>query len=124
MADSKDKGLKRLIKAAGYSITGLKSAWLNEEAFRLEVILALIMIPGAFRLGTTAPERGILILSCIIVLITELINSAIEAMVDRIGPERHELSGRAKDIGSAAVFISLMGVVIVWSIVACARFCP
>lgn len=110
-------GIKRLIHATKYSLQGLKAAWKNEEAFRIEVVLAAILIPAAFWVGDTALERALLIASLFIVLIAELMNSAIEAIVDRIGLEHHELSGRAKDIGSAAVFISLVSNTIVWVLI-------
>ena len=90
----------------------------------MEIVAAALMLPLAFWLGTTAVQRGLLVGTCFIVLITELLNSAIEAVVDRIGTEHHELSGRAKDIGSAAVMVSLIMTVIVWGIVIMERFCP
>ena len=97
-----------MIAATRYSLAGLRAAWQNEEAFRLEVIAAAILIPAAFWVGTTAVERILLIASILVVLIVELLNAAIENTIDRIGAERHELAGRAKDQGSAAVFLSLM----------------
>lgn len=124
MGNSEAKGLRRLINATRYSIAGLKAAWKNEEAFRMEVVAAAIMLPLAFWLGQTASQRGLLVVTCFIVMITELLNSAIEAIVDRIGAEHHELSGRAKDIGSAAVMVSLIMTAIVWAIVIMERFCP
>ena len=90
----------------------------------MEIVAAALMLPLAFLLGQTASQRGLLVGTCFIVLITELMNSAIEAVVDRIGTEHHELSGRAKDIGSAAVMVSLIMTVIVWGIVIMERFCP
>ncbi|SMY17456.1 MULTISPECIES: diacylglycerol kinase [Photobacterium] len=107
-------GLKRIINATGYSIQGLKAAWINEAAFRQESILLIIMTIVSFFMPVTKVERLMMIGSLFIVVIAELINSAIEAVVDRIGPEHHELSGRAKDIGSAAVFVALVLVVITW----------
>jgi len=103
-------------------MTGLRQAWRHEAAFRQEAALTVILIPAGFWLGRTAIERSLLIGSCFMVLIVELLNSAIEAVVDRHGDEHHELSGRAKDLGSAAVFISLVVVLIVWSAVAYQRF--
>ena len=88
-----------------------------EAAFRQELMLCVILIPLAFWVGSTAVERALLIASCLLVLITELLNSSIEAVVDRIGAERNELSGKAKDIGSAAVFISLWTAGIVWALI-------
>ena len=107
-------GLKRIINATGYSVQGLKAAWLNEAAFRQESILLVIMTIVSFFIPVTKVERLMMISSLFIVVIAELINSAIEAVVDRIGPEHHQLSGRAKDIGSAAVFVALVLVVITW----------
>lgn len=109
--------LNRLISATKNSVDGLKAAWQNEAAFRLEVLASAILVPIAFWLGETALERLLLIGSCFLVLITELLNSAVEAVVDRIGLERHELSGRAKDIGSAAVFLSLVNMLVVWGLI-------
>lgn len=107
-------GLKRIINATGYSLQGLKAAWINEAAFRQESILLVVMTIVSFLMPVTKVERLMMIGSLFIVVIVELINSAIEAVVDRIGPEHHELSGRAKDIGSAAVFVALALVVITW----------
>ncbi len=100
--------LRRLYKATGYSIAGLKATFQYEQAFRLEVYLLLLLIPLAIWLGDSPVEYILLIGSWIIVMITELLNSAIEAAIDRISMEHHELSGRAKDIGSAAVLMSLV----------------
>jgi len=109
--------LKRLINATKNSLAGLKAAWQNEAAFRLEVLGAVILVPAAFWAGEAPVERLLLIGSCFLVLVTELLNSAIEAVVDRIGLEHHELSGRAKDIGSAAVLLSLVNLLIVWGLI-------
>jgi diacylglycerol kinase (ATP) len=111
------KGLKRIWNAALYSISGIRVTWQTEAAFRQELMLCVILIPLAFWMGTTAVERALLIASCLVVLITELLNSSIEAVVDRIGAEHNELSGKAKDIGSAAVFISLWTAGIVWALI-------
>lgn len=110
-------GFTRIIKAAGYSWAGLKAAFQHEAAFRQELALCAVMIPMGIWLGQTGIERALLIGSLLLVLIVELLNSAIEAVVDRFGGEQHELSGRAKDIGSAAVFITLLNVVVVWVLV-------
>jgi len=115
-------GLKRIIDAAGYSIKGLLFAWKNEAAFRQECYLAIILIPIAFVIGETATQIIFLILPVFLVLIVELINSAIEAVVDRVGEELHILSGAAKDIGSAAVFVSLTLLGVIWIIVIFDRF--
>ena len=116
------KGIKRIISASYYSYRGIVAAYRNEAAFRQELILMFIMLPFAFWLGETALHYLLLIAPCILVIIVELINSAIEAIVDRIGSEVHELSGRAKDMGSAAVFFSLMLVILSWGFIAWHRF--
>ena len=110
----KNTGLKRIILATGYSIQGLKSAFKYEAAFRQELLLAAVLIPLALILSVSQIERLLLIASVVLVLIMEIINSAIEAVVDRIGTEHHELSGRAKDMGSAAVFIALLLCAYIW----------
>ena len=115
-------GFRRIFRAARYSSQGLKHAWRHEAAFRQEVGITVILVPAALWLGTTPLERWLLIASCALVLIVELLNSAVEATVDRFGGERHELSGRAKDMGSAAVFLSLAIVLVTWGTVAWQRF--
>ena len=116
------RGVTRLIKACGYSFKGLRAGWQHEEAFREEVILALLLLPLAFWVGRDALDYAVLIATLVLVLITEILNSAIEALTDRVSEEHHELSGRAKDLGSAAVFLALALVVVVWGCVAYARF--
>ncbi|NAW64560.1 diacylglycerol kinase [Photobacterium halotolerans] len=101
-------GLVRIVKAAGYSLQGLKAAWQHEAAIRQEIILLVVLTTISFFLPVNFIEHILLVASLFLVVIVELLNSAIEAVVDRIGSEFHELSGRAKDIGSAAVFISLL----------------
>jgi diacylglycerol kinase (ATP) len=115
-------GWRRVYRAAVYSWQGIKAAWKHEAAFRQECAVALILVPGAFVLGQTGIQIAMLIAVVGIVLITELLNSAIEAVVDRIGEEHHELAGRAKDMGSAAVFVSLSLVVAVWTIIGAENF--
>ena len=117
MAKSGATGIKRIINATGYSLRGLTAAFKHESAFRQELALCVILAPLAIYLGQTNVERSILIGSLFLVLIVELLNSAVEAIVDRVGHEHHELSGQAKDIGSAAVFISLTNVVVIWGII-------
>src|SRR5690349_17039537 len=107
---------RRLIDALRYSFAGLKAA-LSEGAFRLELLTAAIAIPVGLHLGTTAAERALLVGSIFLVLIVELVNSAIEATVDRISTEQHPLAKRAKDIGSAAVMMSLVNAAAVWLLV-------
>jgi diacylglycerol kinase (ATP) len=114
--------LKRLFNAAGYSINGLKAAWRNEAAFREELLLIVVLTPIAFWLGTDMIQRALLIFSILLVMIVELVNSGIEAAIDRIGLEKDALSGRAKDLGSAAVLISLVAAAVVWALIAWERF--
>jgi len=101
-----------------YTFAGLKAGWKNELAFRGEVVVAIIMVPLGIWLGRTAVEQALLIASILLILVTELLNSALEAVVDRIGPQRHELSKRAKDMGSAAAFIAMVTAALVWIIIA------
>jgi diacylglycerol kinase (ATP) len=110
-------GLKRVWNAFFYSLEGFQAAWKHEDAFRQETILALILIPLAFLLADAPLERALMVASVLLVLIVELVNSAIEATVDRISLENHQLAKRAKDIGSAAVLISLANVLAVWGLV-------
>ena len=109
--------MRRLINAWGYSLAGLKATWTNEAAFRQEVLLAVILIPLGLWLGETGLERAVLVGSLLLVLMVELLNSAIEAVVDRVGPEIAPLSKVAKDTGSAAVMVSLLNVVVMWTLV-------
>jgi len=99
-----------------WSMLGLRAAWRVESSFRLEVYLALVMVPAGLWFGSDAVERVLMIGSVLLVLVGELLNSALEAAVDRFGPERHELVGRAKDMGSAAVFMLMVNVVVCWSL--------
>lgn len=110
----KNTGLKRVVMAGVYSLKGLKAAFAHEAAFRQELLLAVIFVPATFFIDVSALERALLISVTILVLIAELLNSAVEAVVDRIGLEKHELSGRAKDLGSAAVLVSLLLWAYVW----------
>jgi diacylglycerol kinase (ATP) len=110
-------GAKRVWSALFYSFRGLSAAFRNEAAFRQELGLAVVLAPIGVWLGTTGIERALMLGSLMLVLIVELLNSGIEAVVDRVGLERHALSGLAKDIGSAAVFISLLNVLVVWVLV-------
>lgn len=107
-------GVKRLWLASRYSWQGLRAAWRSEAAVRQELILIAVAVPSACLLPVTGMERALMVASVMLILIVELLNSAIEAVVDRIGPEHHELSGRAKDIGSAAVLVTLLLAVLVW----------
>lgn len=101
--------------ATGYSIKGLKAAWTHEAAFRQELVLTVVLSISAFFLPVTTLERVLMISSLLVILIVELINSAVEAVVDRVSDDWHELSGRAKDIGSAAVFVALFLALFVWA---------
>ena len=107
-------GLKRIFFATKYSWQGLKAAWINEAAFRQELLLLIIFSSITFFLPVSTLEQLALIACLFLVLIVELINSALEAVVDRIGAEMHELSGRAKDIGSASVFVALLLAILTW----------
>jgi diacylglycerol kinase (ATP) len=104
----------RVARAFGYSLAGLRAAYKKESAFRQELILFLVLAPLGFWLGDNGVERALLVGSLLIVLVVEMLNSAVEATVDRIGSETNKLSGRAKDMGSAAVLLALLGVVLVW----------
>lgn len=115
-------GFRRLFHATMFSWQGYSAAWKNEAAFRQELLLVIVLVPVGIWLGETALERAALIGCLLIVLIVELLNSAIEAAIDRHGSEQNELSGRAKDMGSAAVLTSLVLVVTVWALIAAARF--
>lgn len=110
-------GLKRVWNALFYSMSGFQAAFKHEDAFRQEVILACVLIPAAFFLDDQAVARALMIGSVLLVLLAELLNSAIEATVDRISLENHQLAKRAKDIGSAAVFVSLLNVVVIWGLI-------
>jgi diacylglycerol kinase (ATP) len=116
------RGWRRVLYAFGYSMQGLRACYQMEEAFRQELLLALVMVPLGLWLGETAVERVLLAGSLFLVLIVELLNSAIEANVDRVGLERHELSGRAKDIASAAVFMSLSLAALTWGLLLLPRW--
>ena len=111
------KGWARLVRATVVSYWGLGWALREEEAFRIEALLCVLLAPAAILLGHTGMERAILMLSLFLVLITELLNTAVEVVVDRIGTDRNVLSGRAKDLGSAAVHLSLLQVPVIWGLV-------
>jgi len=116
MAKPGATGLTRIINAFGYSMQGFIAAFKHESAFRQEVSLLLVMLPAAIWLGNTPTEYALLIGSLLLVVIVELLNSAVEAVVDRVGNEHNELAGRAKDMGSAAVLVSLMNVSVIWGL--------
>jgi len=114
--------LNRIVRAAGYSVAGLRAALVHEGAFRQELVLFFVLAPLGWWLGYSAIERVLLIGVLVLVLIVELLNSALEAIVDKASPDKHELAGRAKDMGSAAVFLAMMLVVFVWTAVLGARY--
>ena len=115
-------GFTRVIEAAGYSSKGLRAAWRCESAFRQECTVGVILLPCAVLLAESWLQLAMLILVCVLVVITELMNSAVEAVVDRVGLEHHELAGRAKDIASAAVALAIVLVPVIWTMVALDRF--
>lgn len=106
-------GIKRILNATVFSWQGLQAAFKNEAAFRLECALTIVLAPLGLFLGNSGIEKAVLVATLLLVLIVELLNSALEAVVDRFGGEQHELSGRAKDIGSAAVLLALLNVILV-----------
>ncbi|QDC80453.1 diacylglycerol kinase [Candidatus Methylopumilus universalis] len=110
-------GIKRLVNAFTYSVAGTYAAFKHEDAFRQEVILSAVLIPLAIYLGETGIEQALMIASVLLVIIVELLNSSLEATVDRISVKRHKLSKRAKDIGSAAVFFSLINAAVIWFLI-------
>jgi diacylglycerol kinase (ATP) len=115
-------GFDRVMRATGYSLAGLKTAYHGETAFRQEAWLAVVLLPGAFWLGRSWVEVALLAGSLLLVLIVELLNSGIEAAIDRVSFELHDLSKRAKDLASAAVFLSLVLCGAIWLTAACSRF--
>ncbi len=114
MAKAGATGLTRIINAAGYSWLGFKAAYKNEAAFRQELWLCIALTPVALYFGETLLDKAILVSSLLFIMLIELLNSAIETVVDRIGDAPHELSGRAKDMGSSAVFVAITIAVIIW----------
>lgn len=118
----KKSGLTHVRRATIFSLKGFRAAWQNEFAFRLELGLATLFIPLAILLGQTGLERAALVACIFLVLICEIVNSAIEAVVDRIGIENHTLSGQAKDLGSAAVFLALCNLTLVWGLILLENF--
>jgi diacylglycerol kinase (ATP) len=122
MADHNVRGLRRILNAFGFSMAGLRECFRHEEAFRQEVYVLVPLVPLGLWLGDGPVERALLIGSLLIVPIVELLNSAVEASVDRVGLERHELSRRAKDTASAAVLLSIVLAVLVWGLVLLPRW--
>jgi diacylglycerol kinase (ATP) len=122
MALAGNTGVRRIINATFFSFAGLRTAWRSEAAFRQECLLCIVLLPTACWLGQDATQRSLLIGVCLLVLIVELLNTAVEFVVDRVSTDHHLLSGQAKDLGSAAVFVSLALTVVVWGLVAWERF--
>ena len=114
---NKQNGIKRLISAWGYSISGLKLCWLNEASFRQELLLVIVLLPLSFWLTHDTVERILLIVPLFLILIVEVLNSAIEACIDRMGEELHPLAKQAKDMGSAAVWLTFLLTLIIWLLV-------
>lgn len=112
----------RILLATKWSLQGLRAAWLHESSFRLEVYLMAVLAPLGLWLGGTGVERALLVGSGLLVLSIELLNSAIEAVIERYGAEHHELAGRAKDMGSAAVFVLMMNVLLTWGLILGPRY--
>lgn len=115
------KGLNRVLHAAGYSLAGLRAGW-GETAFRQEAIASIFLLPAALWLGTNWVETALLAASVVLVMVVELLNTAVETAIDRIGPEWHDLSKRAKDMGSAAVLLSLLVCAGIWAAALYHRF--
>ncbi len=115
-------GFTRIYKAAGYSLKGLKAAWKNEAAFREEALVIIPAILLSFYLDVSNVERILMVGSLVVVILVELLNSAVEAAIDRISPDYHELSGRAKDMGSAAVFIAIGFALFTWGVILLPRW--
>ena len=113
----KASGLRRLVNAASYSLSGLLLAWQDEAAFRQEVILAIVLVPVAFMMPVDVAQRVLLVASVMLVLVVEMINSAIEATVDRVSLDIHPLAKRAKDMGSAAVLLALTNAILIWAMI-------
>ena len=116
------RGPRRIMMATKWSLQGLRFAWLYESSFRLEVYLFAVVAPLGLWLGQTAIERVLLVGSGLLVLSVELLNSAIEAVIERYGAEHHELAGRAKDMGSAAVFVMMLNVILTWALIVGPRY--
>lgn len=116
------RGPAGVLRAARWSMLGLRAAWLHESSFRLEVCLFALLGPLGWWLGASPVEQVLLIGSCLLVMSMELMNSSMEAVIERYGAEHHELAGRAKDMGSAAVFVLMVNVVLVWTLLLLPRF--
>ena len=122
MGNKNENLIGHIKNAFVFTWAGIAAAWKNELAFRGEIVVVILMFPLGIWLGRSAAERALLVASLMLILVTELVNSALEAVVDRIGPQRHELSKRAKDLGSAAAFVSMITAALVWIIIALDRY--
>ena len=122
MASTVPRGPRQIIQAMGYSLQGLKAAWRYESSFRMELYIFCLLAPLGLWLGATSIERVLLFGSLLAVLAAELLNGAIEAIVDKTTPEFNELAGRSKDMGSAAVFLCMLNVVVVWTLILLPRY--
>lgn len=122
MRNEKETIIGHILKAVIYSWDGIKAAWINEMAFRIETIVIALLLPIGIWIGETVVERALLIGSSMLILIIELLNSAVENVVDRIGPEHHILSKQAKDLGSAAAAVGMLTAAIIWGLIVYARF--
>jgi diacylglycerol kinase (ATP) len=122
MPSTEARGPRQILRAFNWSINGLRAAWRHEASFRLEGYLFVVLFPLGLWLGSGPVEKALLAGSLLLVLSAELLNSAVEAVVDKVSPEFHELAGRAKDMGSAAVLLLMFNVVLCWALVLCTRF--
>jgi diacylglycerol kinase (ATP) len=122
MPSTEPRGPRQIARAMVWSLKGLRAAWIHEASFRLEAYLFVIFFPVGLWLGNGAIEKAVLCGSLLLVLSAELLNSAVEAVVDKVSPEFHELAGRAKDMGSAAVFLLMVNVMLCWGLVLWQRF--
>ncbi|ANB19347.1 diacylglycerol kinase [Dokdonella koreensis] len=122
MPSIEPRGPRQIVRALKWSWKGLRAAWSYEASFRLEVLVCVVLLPAGLWLGQGAVEKALLAGSLLLVLAMELLNSAVEAVVDKVSPEFHELAGRAKDMGSAAVFLLLVNVALCWGLILWQRF--
>jgi len=122
MASIEARGPRQMLKALRYSMQGLKAAWRCESSFRMELYVFVVLAPCALWLGADGIERALLLGSLVLVLAVELLNGAVEAIVDKTTPEFHELAGRSKDMGSAAVFLCMLNAIAVWALILAPRY--
>jgi diacylglycerol kinase (ATP) len=122
MPSTEPRGPRQILRATRYSMQGLRAAWRHEASFRLEAMLLVPLLPAALLLGRSALERAVLAATVLMVPAMELMNAGLEAIVDKTTPEQHELAGRAKDMGSAAVFVCMCSAFLVWTLITLERF--